>query len=342
MNKKLLVTLLHKNLEELAVITAGFQEMNDYPQTIIQLARRKTEDIQTLLDELACLKTEQTQEQTTNRLTNRQEVIEQTQEPIISPTANEVTNQQAAQVQSEESTKQDSPDAAGKIDDLRQEDSLKFTIPPTQPFVKPSIANDSTLDDNSTAIDAAINVSEHQGLHETTEIPEQELSPKIAVDIEENITSATITEITIDELPTLITEESESIKSFDEKGTISETTLTCAAPLIEEPKKMTISEKIAMQSMSRNEAFANNNSLSSIIANKKISDLKQAISIGDRFRFQRELFKSNGEDMNRTLTYLNLLATQDEAMSFLKSKYGWGDENEAAEDFYQLVKRKFL
>jgi hypothetical protein len=46
--------------------------------------------------------------------------------------------------------------------------------------------------------------------------------------------------------------------------------------------------------------------------------------------------------MNKTLTYLNQLATLDEAMSFLKSKYAWENSNEAVEDFYQIVKRKFV
>ena len=79
-----------------------------------------------------------------------------------------------------------------------------------------------------------------------------------------------------------------------------------------------------------------------MLGNKKISDIKQGINIGDRFRFQRELFRGNGEDMNKTLTYLNQLATANEALSFLRSKYGWATDNETAEDFYQIVKRRFL
>jgi hypothetical protein len=65
------------------------------------------------------------------------------------------------------------------------------------------------------------------------------------------------------------------------------------------------------------------------------------MSIGDRFRFQRELFNANGEDMNKTIAYINQLATYQEVESFLKSKYKWAEENETAEDFFQLVRRKF-
>ncbi|MBV5342585.1 hypothetical protein JZU68_02875, partial [bacterium] len=56
MNRKLLVTLLRKNIEALGMITEGFMEMNEYPQAIIQLAKRKTEDIVTIIDELAANK----------------------------------------------------------------------------------------------------------------------------------------------------------------------------------------------------------------------------------------------------------------------------------------------
>ena len=84
------------------------------------------------------------------------------------------------------------------------------------------------------------------------------------------------------------------------------------------------------------------NSLGATLANQKIDDIKKAISIGDRFRFQRELFRGNGEDMNKTLNYLNQLATFDEAVSFLQAKYKWEKENETAQDFYQILKRRFL
>ena len=82
--------------------------------------------------------------------------------------------------------------------------------------------------------------------------------------------------------------------------------------------------------------------MSASLANKKISDIKTAISIGDRFRFQRELFRGNGEDMNKTLNYINQLATFDEVQSFLQSKYSWDKGNENVDDFYQIVKRKFI
>ena len=111
----------------------------------------------------------------------------------------------------------------------------------------------------------------------------------------------------------------------------------------EDTKKTILEEKISSRTQSRHELLSKaDNSISSSLAQKKISDIKQALNIGDRFRFQRELFRGNGEEMNKTLTYINQLATFEEVESFLQSKYGWDKKNETVVDFYQLLRRKFL
>ena len=53
MNRKLIVTLLHKNIEELSMITESLMEMEEYPAAIVHIAKRKTEDIQLLIEQLA-------------------------------------------------------------------------------------------------------------------------------------------------------------------------------------------------------------------------------------------------------------------------------------------------
>ena len=59
MNRKLLVTLLRKEIQELDMITEGFMEMDEYPKAIILLSQRKTEEIQTYIKQLSELKKEQ-------------------------------------------------------------------------------------------------------------------------------------------------------------------------------------------------------------------------------------------------------------------------------------------
>lgn len=254
MNRKLLVTLLHKNIEELGMITESLLEENEYPQSIILLATRKTEDIQLLLHELAIMPEATTELPTVEEIVTQDETVAET---IENNTA--ITNEQP-----DTTTVNDSePEFIGEI-----------------PLI----------------------------------LPENEPEPEPEPEAEASETSI------------------ETVVAPAQSGHATH-----------ENKVQTIADKIAGNSTStRNENLSGkDNSLSASLANKKIADIKQAISIGDRFRFQRELFRSNGEDMNKTLNYLNLLATEEEAMSFLKSKYGWDETNPTAEDFYQLVKRKF-
>ena len=82
-------------------------------------------------------------------------------------------------------------------------------------------------------------------------------------------------------------------------------------------------------------------SLGDNIANQKISDIKQAINIGDRFRYQRELFGNNGEVMNKTIAYLNQLAKYEEAVNYLKAKFGWANDNPHATDFLDTIKKRY-
>lgn len=271
MNRKLLVTLLQKNIEELNMITEGFIEMNEYPSVIINLARRKTEDIQTIISQLA-------------------EIKHEPQKLNIS-----------------------TPVSEDKPEELVVVEEKKTEAEPQQIVVNEAATVDNIL---ISAPDPIL-----------TERATEEVSIET---VEENIVveTETETEITIQKTETV--EHTETVDNHELKVTTNETT------------KTTIADKIIHPTLSRNEMLSkSDNSLSATIANKKISDIKQAISIGDRFRFQRELFKGNGEEMNKTLNYINQLATLDEVLSFLKSKYGWEETNEAAEDFYQIVRRKF-
>ena len=82
-------------------------------------------------------------------------------------------------------------------------------------------------------------------------------------------------------------------------------------------------------------------SLAHAIATQPIADLKQAISIADRFRFQRELFANNGEAMIKALDALNACTTFAEAEQLLINRLKLPADNPAAADFIELVHRKF-
>ena len=258
MNRKILVTLLHKDIRELEMITEGFMEMTEYPTAIIQLTQQKIDDLQSYIKQLSVIKEASFEVADTKEIAENKEVEQNIVEtPKI------------------------------EVEEL-------------------SIVNDS----------------------------DEIIVDEIIVNIEEPIAKERIDTIDIKDILDFTEDEPAEVEITDDKNYIN--------TIVIEPINTNLEQKDISISSTRNELLGKiDNSLSASLANKKITDIKQAINIGDRFRFQRELFRGNGEDMNKTLNYINQLATLDEVVSFLQLKYGWAAEHETAEDFYQIVRRRF-
>ncbi len=71
-----------------------------------------------------------------------------------------------------------------------------------------------------------------------------------------------------------------------------------------------------------------------------VTDIRQAVSIGDRFLFQRELFGGNAEKLQQTLTELNALHSFDEAVAFIE-RFGWDKQSPTHELFINVLRRRF-
>ncbi len=82
--------------------------------------------------------------------------------------------------------------------------------------------------------------------------------------------------------------------------------------------------------------------LASALNSKKITDLKASITLGDRFRFQRELFGGNGEKMNKAISDFNSFKNMDEAQAYIAKNFDWALDNDAVSDFIQLLQRRYL
>lgn len=296
MNRALLVSLLKKNIDELILLTEGFSEMSDYPAAIIHLARNKTDDIRSYIDQLGNIG-----EDTTPTVAD---ISDENPNPDItlSEETNEVTSEPVAEI---------------IISDETSEEEEEVTDSNT--FINPEEESD-----------------EEEDLITATKVDDESI---LSVEKEEPAEETQIEEISMIDL----TEEPEEIVADNNNSTPQEIYETPLAEITAADKKITIAEKLASQTITRNELHAKNegNGLNNTIAYKKIDDIRQAISLGDRFRFQRELFRNNGEEMNKMLNYINLLASYDEVVSFLQSKYGWPEDHPAANDFYQIIKRKF-
>ena len=73
---------------------------------------------------------------------------------------------------------------------------------------------------------------------------------------------------------------------------------------------------------------------------KAVGDIRQAISLGDRFLYQRELFGQNAELMQRTLTELDKLGSFDEAVAYI-NRFGWDTESSTYQQFIVTLHRRF-
>lgn len=288
MDRKLIVTLLQKDIRELEMITEGFMEMNEYPKAIIHLAERKIEDIQGYIMQLSEIKAD-----TSSFFSKEKETVKEHVKTVEEPVKGTVKDKEP------EPAPESVPDKESAND--KKEQPAEAPVTYVEPVVEPEVAQ---------AVDAE---------------PQTEIESVVVVtEKTENV-----------EMPDRVT--------VTETVEVTEVTSTTET-MNDDTRKTILQEKISSRTQSRHELLGGkvDNSLSSTLANKKINDIKQAINIGDRFRFQRELFRGNGEDMNKTLNYINQLATFEEVHSFLQSKYGWDPKDVTVEDFYQIVKRRFL
>ena len=73
---------------------------------------------------------------------------------------------------------------------------------------------------------------------------------------------------------------------------------------------------------------------------KAVDDIRQAISLGDRFLYQRELFGQNAELMQRTLTELNELGSYEDAIQYI-SRFNWDTESNTYQQFLVTLHRRF-
>ena len=72
-----------------------------------------------------------------------------------------------------------------------------------------------------------------------------------------------------------------------------------------------------------------------------VENIRQAISLGDRFLFQRELFAQNGEKMQKALDELDKLSSMDEALAYIDKHFQWDKESSTYELFLNVLRRRF-
>lgn len=156
-----------------------------------------------------------------------------------------------------------------------------------------------------------------------TEVVEQKTEIKTPEKIPDNVESAV-------EIPTL------DVVEVLEEEVSSVTSVTT-----EHTTRHTVAEAIHKQTTVSDSLLKSDDSLGSTIAKQPIHDIKQAISIADRFRFQRELFDGNGEKMNHVLSDLNELDTLEKAQTYIAKHFAWAADDVNVVDFMLLLQRRY-
>ena len=111
-------------------------------------------------------------------------------------------------------------------------------------------------------------------------------------------------------------------------------------PIVEEP---IAEEPVAEEPVADEEKVAAEESVApkANLYGKPVDDIKQAIALGDRFLFQRELFHQNVELMQRTFADINALHSFDEAIAYLDKHFDWDKESNTYALFLTALHRRF-
>ena len=107
------------------------------------------------------------------------------------------------------------------------------------------------------------------------------------------------------------------------------------APVVEEPTPVVAEPATEPEPVKEETA-----SPKAAIYGKAVDDIRLAISLGDRFLYQRELFGQNAELMQRTLTELNALGSFDEALKYI-GRFNWDTESNTYQQFLVTLHRRF-
>ena len=182
--------------------------------------------------------------------------------------------------------------------------------------------------------DTAIEIGEEKIEEEIFEVP------KFEVQIKEEVLEKQIMEEQIEKevLEEPIIEEEIEVDILEEQQEVEEQIEIVEAqpeivfeqPKVEEKKELKFEPSEQKIKISDNQPILQN----------KVADLKQAVSIADRFRFQRELFDGNGEKFSKSLADFNEMETLEQAQNYIVQNLKLDLENPVVQSFINILKRK--
>lgn len=102
-----------------------------------------------------------------------------------------------------------------------------------------------------------------------------------------------------------------------------------------EPEKQSVEEE------KETGAIKPNRSLQDVLEKQNLSDFRKAFSLNDRFRFRRDLFHGDENQMNQVIADLNQTTSLQEAMDYIQGHLAWDLKDETASDFVKLLEKRY-
>jgi hypothetical protein len=82
--------------------------------------------------------------------------------------------------------------------------------------------------------------------------------------------------------------------------------------------------------------------LNDAVKKNKLSDLRKAFSLNDRFLYQRKLFEGRQDVMDKVISDINSHRSLKESLSYLEEKLHWDFSDPTVNDFIKKLEIRFL
>jgi len=322
MDKRKLIQIIEKELEELKVITEEVSENEKDTGLIIEIALGKA---RVLCNEIELLRTLSVNEKA-------DQVSGDEDEPNDNDEASDVNisdpELEIAEPQDEDENTTFSPDEFDETDTIEEVEEDDLTD------------EDDELDDEDIAIEDEETGKEEliefeHGTSLTTEEDETPEQPVSKTEYKIN-TQLGFREIHMDDADDeLIPTKTAPISTATERPVIRE----IPKPQDPAPDKKAVAESF-QKGPTLNEAIGETKTSETTLNTGPITSLRAAIGLNDRFLFVREIFGNNTEKYNKIIDHLDKLETIQQAVEYLKSQLTL-QKNDTSMKFVELLKRRF-
>lgn len=347
MNREVLIALIDKDIKELAKLTCGLSAMNEFPAPYMELAVDKAK---ALVDNLTALSSAgHTSVAEAERDCGAQhDVHEKALECIVvsQPFAADDTecepccaDDKAGQDVTVETTAAAEPEPVPVAVEHKEE---------SEPVAEEVVGGEefaSDVEAEQTETDVALETSPENAV--TSEADAVGDMSAVHDDAVEEVTGDVVDgdEEKID--------SQEDIVAHEEPSDVAERKAT-VMPVAEEKDDVPLAESVqhvttVADALRSGESLhdtlskeQDNNTIAASVAAKKIADLKTALTLADRFRFQRELFGGDGEKMMQALADFNAMGSIAEAKKYIDTKLSWRMDTPCVETFMALLERRYM